>query len=106
MTRSIKFLFAVLAAALFVTTTVQAQDKAPKPADPALAAQPGDKPDQPKADPKTEKKDEKPAAEAKDVSEYEYAKMSTSKGDIFVRLDKTKAPVSTKNFFDYVDKKF
>ncbi len=106
MTRSIKFLFAVLAAALFIAAPAQAQDKAGKPADPPKAAHPGDKTEPPKADPKTEKKDEKPAAEAKDASEYEYAKISTSKGDIFVRLDKTKAPISTKNFFDYVDKKF
>jgi peptidyl-prolyl cis-trans isomerase A (cyclophilin A) len=93
-----------------VCTAAHAQGTpAAKPADPPKATEPekkDDKPktEQPKPDKKPDAKDEKP--EAKDTSEYEYAKIATSKGDIFVRLDKTKAPISTKNFMAYVDKKF
>jgi cyclophilin family peptidyl-prolyl cis-trans isomerase len=107
MTRSIKFLLAAFASAMFIAAPVHAQDKASQPAaEPPKAVQP-DKAEKPKVDPpKTEKKEEKPAAEAKDTSEYDYAKIATSKGDIFVRIDKTKAPISAKNFFEYIDKKF
>ncbi|HMN40867.1 MAG TPA: peptidylprolyl isomerase [Phycisphaerales bacterium] len=106
MTRSIKFLFAALIAGMFLGAPVQAQDKAPKAADPPKAVEPEHKNGQPKADgPKAEKKEEKAASEG-DGSEYEYAKIATSKGDIYVRLNKTKAPISTKNFLEYADKKF
>lgn len=33
-------------------------------------------------------------------------KMSTSKGDIIIGLNQTKAPISVKNFLSYVDKKY
>lgn len=35
-----------------------------------------------------------------------YYKMSTSKGDIYLELDSAKAPISVKNFADYVEAKF
>jgi len=80
------------------------------PSAPAPGSQPKtDKPaDPPKEQPK---KDEKstttpPAEEKKDLAPFEYVKMSTSKGDIYIELDHTKAPISTENFIKYVDKKF
>lgn len=66
-------------------------------ATPAPAKQPeGDKP---KADEKTE---DKPKEEAKLV----YVKMKTSMGDIVLELNHEKAPITVKNFLNYVDKGF
>jgi len=54
------------------------------------------------------KKEDKPATppQEKPVAQFEYVKMSTSKGDIYLELDHGKAPISTENFLRYVDKKF
>lgn len=55
--------------------------------------------DKPKTDEKTE---DKPKEEAKLV----YVKMKTSMGDIVLELNHEKAPITVKNFMNYVDKKF
>ncbi len=47
------------------------------------------------------KKEESVPAEAK----VYYVKLTTSMGDIVIELDNQKAPISTKNFLSYVDKK-
>lgn len=47
------------------------------------------------------KKEETVPAEAK----LYYVKIATSKGDIVVELNNERAPISTKNFLSYVDKK-
>jgi cyclophilin family peptidyl-prolyl cis-trans isomerase len=106
MTRSIKFLLASCLALALVTATF-AQDKpATKPADPAPATQP--KKDEPKKE--ETKKDDKPKPAAS-TDEFEYVKMTFAlpkgvNGDVFVRLNKTKAPISTANFLTYVGEDF
>ncbi len=99
-------LFAFLAATCLATMSF-AQGDTGKPMSPA-SAQPASK-ETPKSEPA---RSEKPAApktsdtKPKPNPEYEYVRMSTSKGDIVVALDKTNAPISTANFMSYVDKKF
>jgi cyclophilin family peptidyl-prolyl cis-trans isomerase len=117
MPHSIKFLLAGLLS-IVLASSVLAQDKPdPKPADAPAAAQPGkDEPkkDEPKKDePKKEepkkaepKKEEKPKPAAPS-DEYEYFKMTVEgKGDIYLRLNKTRAPISTENFDSYVKEHF
>lgn len=100
-------LFAVLVASFtslaFLAGSAVAQT--PKPADPPKAVEPVKK-DEPKKD-EPKKGDEKAKTpETKSMPAFEYVKMSTSKGDIILKLNKEKAPISVENFLKYVDKKF
>jgi peptidyl-prolyl cis-trans isomerase A (cyclophilin A) len=45
--------------------------------------------------------DEKPK-----LADMEYVKMSTSMGDIYIELNRFKAPITVQNFLDYVDSGF
>ncbi len=73
----------VLAAVLFVTTTMS-----------------GANAQSPNATPAT------PTAATPQEAKYEYALMKTSKGDILLELDATNAPISVANFVEYVKKGF
>lgn len=107
-TLSLKLIGACLAA-LTLTGVVHAAAQPGQPAAPA-AADPG-KTEPAKAEPKTEPKAEAPAAkpaakeEPKLSGDFVYINMSTSMGDIVLELNNAKAPISTKNFVSYVNKK-
>jgi peptidyl-prolyl cis-trans isomerase A (cyclophilin A) len=104
-------LFAILVASftslvVFAGSAVAQTPTPPtKPADaPKAAEQP--KTEEPKKD-ESKKADEKAKTpETKSMPAFEYVKMSTSKGDIILKLNKEKAPISVENFLKYVDKKF
>jgi peptidyl-prolyl cis-trans isomerase A (cyclophilin A) len=104
-------LIATLTSALFLAGSANAQPPAPaKPADPPKAAEQPKKDEPKKDEPKKgeEKPKTPPAAtpENKNVPEFEFVKLSTSKGDIFLKLNRAKAPLSVENFLKYADKKF
>lgn len=87
----------------------RAQETKPAPAAPK-AAEPG-KPADKAAEPgKAEPKPAAPAAnpEQKDsaMEKFVYVKVATTQGDFYLELNNEKAPISVKNFMDYVDKKF
>jgi peptidyl-prolyl cis-trans isomerase A (cyclophilin A) len=77
---------------------------APKAIEPA---KPTDKPADQKA---AEPKPANPAApgEQKDaiMEKFVYVKVATNQGDFYMELNNEKAPISVKNFLDYVDQKF
>ncbi len=102
-------LFAVIVASFtslaFFAGSAVAQTPTPKPVDPPKAAEQPKKEEPKKDEPK--KSDEKAKTpETKPMASFEYVKMSTSKGDIILKLNKEKAPISVENFLKYVDKKF
>ncbi len=105
MTKSVMTILVAVAAAVLSVGVARGQESKPE--------------DKPKTtQPAGEKKDDKPTGGAgssaqpaekapeKAVSNVEYVKLSTSKGDIFLKLDAAKAPVSVANFLKYVDKKY
>ncbi|HPO92931.1 MAG TPA: peptidylprolyl isomerase [Phycisphaerales bacterium] len=63
------------------------------------------KPEPAKPDAKNEKDPKTEASKEQEVAKVYYVKMSTSQGDIVIELDNEHAPISTKNFLSYVDKK-
>lgn len=50
--------------------------------------------------------DDKPNEEKPKIPDRVYIKMSTSMGDIFLELNQEKAPISTRNFVEYVKEGF
>ena len=102
-------LFAILVASFtslaFLAGSAIAQTPAAKPADaPKVAEQP--KKEEPKKE-EPKKSDEKAKTpETKSMPVNEFVKLSTSKGDIILKLYKDKAPLSVENFLKYADKKF
>jgi peptidyl-prolyl cis-trans isomerase A (cyclophilin A) len=84
MKRMIAAVAACAFAGLMTITTASAQETKDQPAQPATESQPVPAPEQ---------------------ITLQYVKMSTSKGDIVLALNETKAPISTKNFLQYVDTK-
>ncbi len=105
MKRPIALTIAALTSVLFLTGTVLAQDKAPaKPADPPKTTEPVKKDDKATPPPPTSTPTAKP--ENKNLPDFEYVKVTTSKGDIVLKLNRAKAPLSVENFMKYVDKKF
>lgn len=71
----------------------------PKPADTKPAeTKPADKPAGKPADPTTDKKPDQ------QKETYVYVSLDTSMGEIVLQLDQAKAPISTANFLQYVDK--
>ena len=85
MTRSLTLVVALLAAAALCTAA--AQDKQDNPQEPPVATT-------------------KPAAPQPAEQAHMYVKLETSLGDIVLDLDAEKAPISVKNFIDYVDSGF
>ena len=109
MKRPFALVVAALSSVLFLSGAAIAQDKAtPKPGDPPKAVEPVKKDEM--------KKDDKPATpspaaqpakpENKNLPAFEYVKISTNKGDIVLKLNRDKAPLSVENFLKYTDKKF
>lgn len=109
MTKSFMTILAALSATMLLAGVARAQES--KPEDKPKTTQPAP----------ADKKDDKPAgggsgggtsaqpaekAPEKAVSNVEYVKLTTRKGDIYLKLDRAKAPISTENFLKYVDKKY
>jgi peptidyl-prolyl cis-trans isomerase A (cyclophilin A) len=111
MKRPATLFIAALTSVLFLSGVALAQDKpAPKPAEPPTApkaVEPVKKDQSKKTD--EPKKDDKPKTanpENKNLPDYEFVKMSTSKGDIYLKLNRAKAPISVENFLKYADAKY
>lgn len=87
-----------LCASLFVTAAALAQDHTN-----SEEGRPQDQqPEQPQTEPAaTEEKEEQPAEE-----KLVYAKMETNMGDIYVELNKEKAPLTVENILRYIKEDF
>jgi cyclophilin family peptidyl-prolyl cis-trans isomerase len=101
---TMKMMIAMLVASVGLAGLVVAQESKPAPstpaATPATPATPAAQPATPAAPAA------KPAegAKAEETVAYEYVVLETSKGNITLELNATKAPLSTANFLKYVDK--
>ncbi len=91
-------LLSFVAAAALSLPVVPAFAQGGTPASPATPAK------QPEADkPKTD--DTKTDKPAKEEPKLVYVNMKTSMGDLVIELNQEKAPITVKNFLNYVDKK-
>jgi peptidyl-prolyl cis-trans isomerase A (cyclophilin A) len=64
---------------------------------------------QPKSEPAAQPAPSTPTApkpETKPLPDFEFVKLSTSQGDIYLKLNRAKAPLSVENFMKYVDEKY
>jgi peptidyl-prolyl cis-trans isomerase A (cyclophilin A) len=92
----------VVAAAMLMGAASAAQDQAPANQPEKQPEQPG-KADPGKADPgKDARKDESKAGDEK-KERFVYVSLKTTLGQIVLELDSEKAPISVKNFLDYVE---
>lgn len=103
MTKSFMTILAVLTASVLFAGVARAQESKPEEKPKTTQPAPADKKDAKPAAPATQPAEKAPE---KAVSNFEYVKLTTSKGDIYLKLDRAKAPISTENFLKYVDKKY
>jgi peptidyl-prolyl cis-trans isomerase A (cyclophilin A) len=100
-----KLMIAMLVAGSGLASMVMANQEGKPAATPAATpAQPATAPAAQPATPATPSAKPAEGVKAEETVAYEYVVLETSKGNITLELNATKAPISTANFLKYVDK--